>query len=157
MSNYLDLVKRRESCRNFDPNRPVEKEKLALCAEAASLRDAGHGLLPPRCLVCREPAGSGLDLCAACATALPRLHHACPRCALPLPETIECGQCLQTPPPLTRTHAVFVYGFPLDRLIPRSFAPKLRFLRHSFAQLSVLKSHQNRAARLIEGSPSAWG
>ncbi len=83
------------------------------------LRDAGHGLLPPRCLVCREPAGSSLDLCDACATALPRLHHACPRCALPLPETIECGQCLQTPPPLTHAHAVFIYGFPLDRLIPR--------------------------------------
>jgi len=37
MSDYFDLVRRRESCRNFDPNRPVEKEKLQRCAEAAWL------------------------------------------------------------------------------------------------------------------------
>ena len=37
MSDYFDLVRRRESCRNFDPNRPVEKEKLVRCAEAAWL------------------------------------------------------------------------------------------------------------------------
>jgi ComF family protein len=30
-----------------------------------------------------------------------------------------CGACLQRPPPLAETHAVFVYGFPLDRLVPR--------------------------------------
>ena len=35
MSDYFDLIYRRESCRNFDPNRPVEKEKLQRCAEAA--------------------------------------------------------------------------------------------------------------------------
>ncbi|MDP3446975.1 MAG: nitroreductase family protein [Eubacteriales bacterium] len=35
MSDYFDLIQRRESCRNFDPNRPVEKEKLRRCAEAA--------------------------------------------------------------------------------------------------------------------------
>jgi nitroreductase len=29
------LIRQRESCRNFDPNRPVEKEKLERCAEAA--------------------------------------------------------------------------------------------------------------------------
>ncbi len=83
------------------------------------LRDAGRGLLPSRCLVCREPGAQDRNLCADCAAALPWLRHACPRCALPLPETTECGQCLQRPPPLTRTHAVFVYDFPLDRLIPR--------------------------------------
>jgi len=37
MSDYFDLIKRRESCRNFDPNRAVEKEKLQRCAEAAWL------------------------------------------------------------------------------------------------------------------------
>jgi len=37
MSDYFDLVRRRESCRNFDPTRPVEKEKLQRCAEAAWL------------------------------------------------------------------------------------------------------------------------
>lgn len=31
----------------------------------------------------------------------------------------ECGDCLSQPPALTHTRAVFVYGFPLDRLVPR--------------------------------------
>ena len=30
-----------------------------------------------------------------------------------------CGACLRHPPALTHTRAVFVYGFPLDRLVPR--------------------------------------
>lgn len=31
----------------------------------------------------------------------------------------ECGDCLLRPSALTHTRAVFVYGFPLDRLVPR--------------------------------------
>lgn len=30
-----------------------------------------------------------------------------------------CGDCLRDPPLLAQTRAVFVYGFPLDRLVPR--------------------------------------
>lgn len=30
-----------------------------------------------------------------------------------------CGDCLRDPPLLAETRAVFVYGFPLDRLVPR--------------------------------------
>ena len=44
MSDYFDLIQRRESCRNFDPNRPVEKEKLQRCAEAAWLAYQGGRL-----------------------------------------------------------------------------------------------------------------
>ena len=36
-----------------------------------------------------------------------------------MPAAGDCGECLRTPPVLTRTQAVFVYGFPLDRLVPR--------------------------------------
>ena len=41
-------------------------------------------LLPARCLVCAEAGDAGLDLCAACHSALPRNDLACPRCALPM-------------------------------------------------------------------------
>jgi ComF family protein len=37
----------------------------------------------------------------------------------PTPE-IVCGQCLRQPPPQARAHAAFVYGYPLDRLLPRA-------------------------------------
>ncbi len=30
-----------------------------------------------------------------------------------------CGQCLQRPPPLAEAHAACLYGFPVDRLLPR--------------------------------------
>lgn len=83
------------------------------------LRHAGRVLLAPRCLVCGEAGAEGLDLCAACTTALPWNHPACPCCALPTPHGDLCGQCLYTPPPVNVTHAAFVYGFPLERLVPR--------------------------------------
>lgn len=44
---------------------------------------------------------------------------ACLRCGLPMAAAGECGDCLQRPPALTHVRAVFVYGFPLDRLVPR--------------------------------------
>lgn len=51
MSDYFDLVRMRESCRNFDPNRPVEKEKLARCAEAARLAPSACNGQPWRYLI----------------------------------------------------------------------------------------------------------
>lgn len=80
----------------------------------------GARLCPPRCLVCRETAAPGDDLCASCRDALPWNDRACLRCALPLPGTDAlCGACLRRSPPLQAAHAAFVYGFPLDRLLPR--------------------------------------
>ena len=39
---------------------------------------------------------------------------------MPLPvDTGPCGTCLRRPPPLDAVHAAFVYGFPVDRLLPR--------------------------------------
>ena len=82
-------------------------------------RKIGRTLFAPRCLLCTEPGLSGQDLCAECRHALPWNRNACLRCAIPLPTSGVCGECLQQPPPLTETHAAFVYGFPLDRLVPR--------------------------------------
>lgn len=83
------------------------------------LRKAARTVFSPRCLLCRESGADGRDLCRDCSAALPWNDSACVRCALPLPEAGLCGACLQRPPPLTETHAAFVYGFPLDRLVPR--------------------------------------
>jgi ComF family protein len=83
------------------------------------LRRAGRALLSPRCLLCGEPGMAGRDLCASCAATLPWNHDACPRCAIPLPVAGTCGACLQKPPAVRETHAALVYGFPLDRLVPR--------------------------------------
>lgn len=72
------------------------------------------------CLVCRERAGAGETLCAPCVASLPWSGPACTRCALPLPAgDAVCGACLRRAPPLNAVRAVFVYGFPVDRLVPR--------------------------------------
>ena len=51
MSDYFDLVRRRESCRNFNPDRAVEKEKLQKCAEAAWLAPSACNGQPWRYLI----------------------------------------------------------------------------------------------------------
>lgn len=86
----------------------------------------GRALWPPRCLLCREPGAGGRDLCPACAARLPWSRAACHRCALPLEAEIPagadapvCGECLRRPPPLDAVRATFLYGFPVDRLLPR--------------------------------------
>ncbi|QDW66783.1 ComF family protein [Luteimonas granuli] len=104
----------------------------------------GRGLWPPRCLVCGEPAPGPLDLCPACEAELPWMPPACLSCAMPLlaralrspepdpwPAVVAgsgadpaplprlCSACQHAPPPLSETRAAFLYGFPLDRLLPR--------------------------------------
>ena len=85
-------------------------------------------LWPARCLLCGSRGHAGLDLCMDCAGCLPWNRSACGRCALPLPIAAEdpeqvrgrlCGACLRRPPVLAATRAAFVYGFPVDRLLPR--------------------------------------
>lgn len=67
------------------------------------------------CVLCAEAART--TVCEACANTLPRITHACPRCARPLPHAQLCGRCLRKPPVFDRTVAVYAYAFPLDRLI----------------------------------------
>jgi ComF family protein len=98
--------------------------------------DAARLLWPNHCLICEAPGLEGLDLCAACADALPWNRCACPRCALPLPVAAvlrpgsgqACGECLRREaalhrrgrvPALDSVHAGLVYAAPLDRLVPR--------------------------------------
>lgn len=85
----------------------------------AAVDGIGRLLWPPRCLLCDEPGDAGQDLCAGCRRALPWNRIACPRCAIPLPlPAPACGGCLRRPPPTALVRAAFVYGFPLDRLLP---------------------------------------
>ena len=72
--------------------------------------------LPQSCALCATPTGTDL-VCAACAGALPHPPPACARCALPSAHDGLCGRCLVDPPAYDRSHAAFVYAFPLDRLV----------------------------------------
>ncbi len=72
------------------------------------------------CLLCDEPAETGLPLCSDCESELPWLGAHCRICALPLPAAgLICGSCQKTPPAFTRVEAPWRYAFPIDSLISR--------------------------------------
>lgn len=118
---------------NFNPPLPPPAAPSPWPALQARLRTVAAALWPGRCLRCAERgpwpgmvpgAGSGRDLCPACAAELPWLGRACPCCALPQPGPADspptpCGRCLRRPPPQAATRAAFVYAPPLDALLPR--------------------------------------
>ena len=54
MDDYFKLIERRESCRAYDA-RPVEKEKLLRCVEAARLAPSACNSQPWRYLVVTNP------------------------------------------------------------------------------------------------------
>jgi ComF family protein len=78
-------------------------------------------LLTERCVSCLAPT-TDHGLCAACRSDLPANTPACPRCALPLPDSATglcCGDCLRDPPPFARARIPWRYEFPVDRMIGR--------------------------------------
>ncbi|MGH8076930.1 MAG: ComF family protein [Lysobacter sp.] len=95
--------------------------------------DAARLLWPACCLACGDRGGDGIDLCAACAAALPWNRSACLRCAIPLSradgdDAQTCGACLQLPDgpalrgkggALAEVHTACVYAAPVDRLLLR--------------------------------------
>jgi ComF family protein len=77
-------------------------------------------LLPLRCLLCSATGDNGMDLCADCASELPRNSACCARCALPLAAAANlCGECQRRPPAWDNAWAPFRYAWPLDRLESR--------------------------------------
>ncbi|MDR1377807.1 MAG: nitroreductase family protein [Synergistaceae bacterium] len=54
MDDFLDLCKKRQSCRKFS-SQPVEHEKLALCAEAGRLAHSGCNAQPWSFVVVETP------------------------------------------------------------------------------------------------------
>ena len=75
-------------------------------------------ILPPRCVLCGESAGT-ICICSPCQTELPWHGAHCLRCGLPLgsPRDRICGGCIQNTPPFMRTVCPLQYEFPADRLV----------------------------------------
>ena len=56
MSNFLDLVRLRQSVRAYDPARPVDRAALERCLEAARLAPSACNSQPWRFIVVADPA-----------------------------------------------------------------------------------------------------
>jgi ComF family protein len=70
------------------------------------------------CVLCAAASGDRI-VCAACDASLPRLTHACTRCAIAMDAPGICGACLAHPLAFDGAAACFEYRFPLDRLVQR--------------------------------------
>ncbi|MCG8068767.1 MAG: ComF family protein [Candidatus Thiodiazotropha taylori] len=78
-------------------------------------------LYPQSCLLCGAQTDHRSRFCDPCYQSLPFNHHACPRCALPLPadapaET-RCGACLKSELPYASCHTALRYEAPSNHLI----------------------------------------
>ena len=54
--DFLQLVQRRQSCRAYDPARPLEQEKLSRCIEALRLAPSACNAQPWKLVVVTDPA-----------------------------------------------------------------------------------------------------
>ena len=76
-------------------------------------------LLTHTCLLCQQ--SSTQRLCALCLDEFfEKAQHSCSRCALPLAHpTLQCGECLSSPPRFDHTVGAYLYRPPLSKLILR--------------------------------------
>ena len=56
MKDFFELIARRESCRDFDPARPVEKDRLTAMLEAARLAPSACNSQPWKYYIVTDPA-----------------------------------------------------------------------------------------------------
>lgn len=55
MNDFMDLCLRRQTCRKFNPDKPVEHDKLVKCVEAACLAPSGCNAQPWKFIVVESP------------------------------------------------------------------------------------------------------
>lgn len=105
--------------------------------------------LPSACLLCDKH--TSLPICPACEKDLPTLGTSCTRCAriLSTAAKVQCGACLQSPPPFDCTFALFPYEQPIIQLIAQlKFGHQLscaRALGKIFCQNMLNKWYVNAA------------
>ena len=110
-----------------------------------------NSVLQQACMLCASHKGGDHGLCDCCLQSLP-WHTAlqCPQCGL-LSDSLICGGCLRSPPSFDSTHALFSYGYPLDRLLQHYKYQESLHLADTFASLfmnRLLESAQNKTSSI---------
>ena len=83
-------------------------------------------------------------ICDACLQSLPKIAHACSRCAMPISHSQLCGHCLHHPPEQDFSFSLFPYHEPVNRLIADFKYHDKLYLSRLFAHLMSEKLN-NRA------------
>lgn len=99
-----------------------------------------HNIFNPICLLCASPQGNNYALCSPCLNELP-WHPAssCPQCGL-TSSGMVCGSCISSPPDFDATHSVFLYHYPIDKMMQRYKYGNMLNISHTFGQLLAEKS-----------------
>jgi len=92
-------------------------------------------LLKPHCFLCASNQPGERGLCHACLKDLPwSPASSCPQCGLSSSGQI-CGSCISSTPDFDKTHAVFLYAFPVDTMIQRYKYGGTLSLSYTFGEL----------------------
>ena len=80
------------------------------------------GFLKSNCVLCNAFTDGAISLCGACRIDLPRIEHACKRCALPMRSgnndgSMVCGACMSQKNHFDYAESLFFYENPIDYLI----------------------------------------
>ena len=99
-----------------------------------------HAIFKQKCLLCASPQSNKHGLCNPCLNELP-WHPAssCPQCGL-TSSGMVCGSCISSPPDFDATHAVFLYQYPIDKMMQRYKYGNMLNISHTFGQLLTEKS-----------------
>ena len=97
-------------------------------------------IFKPSCLLCASPQANNHALCSPCLNELPwHSSNSCPQCGLSSSGQL-CGSCISSPPDFDTTHAVFLYQYPIDKMMQRYKYGNMLNISHTFGQLLADKS-----------------
>ena len=97
-------------------------------------------IFKPSCLLCASPQANNHALCSPCLNELPwHSSSSCPQCGLSSSGQL-CGSCISSPPDFDTTHAVFLYQYPIDKMMQRYKYGNMLNISHTFGQLLAEKS-----------------
>ena len=122
------------------------KQLLNQCLKNSQLLNFGlnldvvkHTIFKPNCLLCASPQANKDGLCSPCLNELP-LHPStsCPQCGLSSSGQL-CGSCISSPPDFDATHAVFLYQYPIDKMMQRYKYGNMLNISHTFGQFLTEK------------------
>ncbi len=105
-----------------------------------------HVLFKPNCLLCASPQANNHGLCSACLVELPwHPISSCPQCGLSSSGHLGssgqmCGSCISSPPDFDATQAVFLYQYPIDKMMRRYKYGNMLNISHTFGQLLAEKT-----------------
>jgi ComF family protein len=110
------------------------------------MRALFYNLIPPACLLCRQPSTGTFNLCQGCLKELPFIdQNICQTCSTALPAPGICGKCLSKPPPWTHVNAILHYRFPVPHLIQ-----KFKYHHDTVAGQLLAELFAIRAAKFIQ-------